>query len=97
MEDHTTMDWRARRDARVLTMLDPDHPAWLIEEGKKPSRLDMEFFTLIHYWEPGGWARRHYMYDTVADVVHFWGTTPLDVTELSKLKPEHRFARRGVV
>ncbi len=88
--------WRQRRDHKLFKMLDPDEPAWLVEEEVHPEQ-EVAYYTIVHRWKPGGWARRRYTYDLVGDVVHFRGTTPLSDSELVKMKPEQRLHHPRVV
>ncbi|HEX8682677.1 MAG TPA: hypothetical protein VF707_10220 [Ardenticatenaceae bacterium] len=81
--------WRAARDRKLYKMLDPDQPAWLVSEQVMP-QTDEVLFDVVHHWGPDGWTRRRYLYDTVGNVMHFRGTSPIDDAELVKMKPEHR-------
>jgi hypothetical protein len=94
MQENTLDNWRARRDAKLHTMLDPEEPAWLVEE-KVNEKDETVIFDIVHRWPPHGWARRRYLYDIVGDVMHFRGTAPLDDGELPKLKREQRISRRA--
>lgn len=86
---HTAEPWRARRDRKLFKMLDPDEPAWLVEE-EVHEEDEVVYYSVVHRWLPAGWQRRRYTYDLVSDVVHFRGTTALDDSELTKMKPEQR-------
>ena len=85
--------WREKRDRKLFRMLDPDEPAWLVEESVHPED-EVAYFTVVHRWSPGGWARRRYTYDLVSDVMHFRGTTAVSDDELTQLAPERRLARQ---
>lgn len=91
MEKGISEMWRARRDSKLFKMLDPDEPAWMVEENVDESKEIVQF-TIVHRWAPGGWARRRYSYDMVGDVLHFRGTTAVEDSELAKLKPDQRIA-----
>ncbi|MBA3532500.1 MAG: hypothetical protein H0T73_11305 [Ardenticatenales bacterium] len=89
MEAALLEGWRASRDRKLMKMLDPDEPAWLMEEDVQVAKEEV-YYTVVHRWMPGGWARRHYTYDMVSDVIHFRGTTPLDDSDILKMKPDQR-------
>jgi hypothetical protein len=89
MNPHPEENWRARRDRKLFTMLDPNEPAWLVDEQVEAS-LESVVFDVVHRWYPYRWARRRFLYDIPGDVMHFRGATPIDDSELSKLKPEQR-------
>lgn len=90
MAEKIPLGWRERRDQKMAAMLDPDEPAWLVDENVE-EKSSMIFFAIVHRWAPGGWARRLYMYDPTGHVLHFRGTTPLEESDLVKLKAEQRF------
>ncbi|MGB0386091.1 MAG: hypothetical protein ACPGWR_14890 [Ardenticatenaceae bacterium] len=89
MQDKTSEEWRIHRDRKMFKMLDPDEPAWLVEEDVYLED-EMVTYTIVHRWKPGGWARRRYTYDTFSDVIHFRGTSPVDDSQMAKIKPEQR-------
>lgn len=81
--------WEARRDDKLFRMLDSDEPAWLTRQEINESD-ETVLFEVVHRWESHGWASRRFLYDVVGNVIHFRGTTPLDESDLVKLKPEQR-------
>ena len=91
----TDAGWRATRDRKMFTMLDPDEPAWLVEEEVVEAD-EVVYYTIVHRWKPGGWARRRYTYDIPGNVIHFRGSSPVDDSELSKMKPEQRIPHHDV-
>lgn len=93
--DSTKEEWRISRDRKMFKMLDPDEPAWLIEESVKEAD-EIVIYTIVHRWKPGGWARRRYTYDTFSDVIHFRGTSPLSDGDMAKMKPEQRIYHHSV-
>ncbi len=90
MEQTIVEHWRERRDAKLRTMLNPDEPAWLVSEEIELPK-ERVHFAIIHRWGADTWAVRRYIYDMVADVMHFNGTSNVSDSEISKLKPEQRF------
>ena len=94
MESRLDEGWRANRDRKMFQMLDPDEPAWMVEEEVRPQE-EVVRYAIVHRWKPGGWARRRYTYDTVGDVIHFRGTSPVEDNELAKMKPEQRIAHHN--
>ncbi len=96
MIDDTIDAWRMNRDRKLFKMLDPDEPAWLVdEEVALPN--EAVFYTVVHRWNKHGWARRHFMYDIPGDVVHFRGSTPVNESDLPKMKPEQRIKHHRVL
>ena len=89
MTDNTQEEWRMNRDRKLFRMLDPDEPAWLVEETVNQDD-EIATYTVVHRWKPGGWARRRYTYDIFSNVIHFRGTSPVDDSEMAKMKPEQR-------
>jgi hypothetical protein len=89
MNPQTDDSWRARRDRKLFTMLKASEPAWLVDEQVEASHESV-VFDVVHRWYPHRWARRRFLYDIPGDVMHFRGATPIDDSELSKLKPEQR-------
>lgn len=87
--------WRTSRDTKLYRMLDPDEPAWLVEEEVR-ERDEVVYFTVVHRWKSGGWARRHYTYDLVSDVIHFRGSTALGDSDIAKMKPEQRLPHHTI-
>jgi hypothetical protein len=89
MEKLEQPNWREHRDRKLARMLDPDEPAWLVEEVVDEERGVM-YFDVVHRWQPGGWQLRRFTYDTVADVLHFRGARLLGDEALTRMKPEQR-------
>ena len=89
MADNTKQEWRIKRDGKMFKMLDPDEPAWLVEETVNEDD-EIVTYTIVHRWKPGGWARRRYTYDMFGNVIHFRGTSPVNDSEMAKMKPEQR-------
>jgi hypothetical protein len=89
MSNDTNQRWRAERDHKMFKMLDKNEPAWLVEEEVYEEK-EVVYYTIVHRWKPGGWARRRYTYDTFADVIHFRGTSPVNDKEMAKMKPDQR-------
>ncbi|MDQ4075993.1 MAG: hypothetical protein M3220_07080 [Chloroflexota bacterium] len=88
--------WRARRDRKMFRMLDPDEPAWLVEEEVNEED-QVVYYSVVHRWNPGGWQRRRYTYDMVADVIHFRGAVLIDDSEITTMKPEQRLHHHNIV
>ncbi len=89
MNQSNHQNWRLRRDHKILNMLDPHEPAWLVEEDVQEEN-EVAYYTIVHRWRPGGWARRHYTYDIPGNVIHFRGSTALDDANITKMKPQQR-------
>lgn len=89
-------NWRERRDAKLFVMLNPEEPAWLINE-KVDTASETVLFEVAHRWPPYGWQVRRYNYDMVGNVLHFRGAAPLSDAEVTKLKPEQRLLRPNAV
>lgn len=82
-------NWRLARDSKLVRMLDPDEPAWLVGE-EMHEEDEIVVFTVVHRWGPDGWSRRRYSYDFVSDVLHFRGASPVSDSELAAMKAEQR-------
>lgn len=82
-------NWRTARDRKLVRMLDPDEPAWMLMEEMREEE-EIVVFTVVHRWGPDGWARRRFSYDFISDILHFRGTSPVSDSELATMKPEQR-------
>ena len=88
--------WQARRDAKLFPMLNPEEPAWLLNQVVDEAS-ETVLFEVAHRWPPQGWQKRRYNYDMISDVIHFRGADQLSDGEVTKLKPEQRLFRPNEV
>lgn len=88
--------WQARRDAKLFIMLNPEEPAWLLNE-EVDEASETVLFEVAHRWPPQGWQKRRYNYDMISDVIHFRGAEPLGDGEVTRLKAAQRLVRPNVV
>lgn len=90
MDKKTVVEtWRERRDLKLFTMINPEEPAWLVREMADDA-AEVVLFDIVHRWSPHGWQRRRYSYDMISDVIHFRGSSAVNDSDLTKLKPEQR-------
>ncbi len=87
--DVSNETWRNARDQKMFRMLDPDEPAWLVQEEVHREK-EVVFYEIVHRWQPGGWQRRRYTYDMISDVIHFRGAVNMDDSDITKIKVEQR-------
>jgi len=74
-------DIRKLRDDRVLPVLKPYKPVWLVEERILPEE-DSVLFNVVFRDPQYGWLNRRYRYDAVSDVLYHMGERRVSEAEV---------------